>query len=67
MTDFGRRIRMLRQQYAMTVSELAVKSGIASYNLIAIEDRRRFPSLGEIERLLRALDVDWKVLDSMDT
>lgn len=62
-TTFGQRIRFAREQRQMDIDELSCKARIAWSVLVDIESGRFFPGMGQIERLLSALEISWQELN----
>lgn len=60
--ELGRRVRAFREHRNLALEELASIARIPWAVLEDIESGRHFPSLGQIERLLVALNVTWQEL-----
>lgn len=57
MTGIGPRLRGLRAQRSMTLSQLSAHTGISRSNLSRIENSKRFPTLEQLVRLALAYRV----------
>lgn len=57
--NFGKKIRRHRQRQRFSIEDLAVKARIPWAAIVEIERGIRFPSLSQLERLLRALEISW--------
>ena len=62
---FGLKLRQLRQEKSLSVSELAQRSGLAISYISEIEKGRKYPKTDKISGLARALDVDYDTLVSL--
>lgn len=60
----GERIRYLRKVAKLSLSALAVKTGISKGSLGSIENRARSVGLNVLKRIAKALEVDISVLVS---
>ena len=58
----GSRIQVLRMQSELTQSELAVKAKVHRSYLASVETGERNISLDSLEKIIKALDVDYKDL-----
>jgi transcriptional regulator with XRE-family HTH domain len=56
--DIGKRIRELREEQGITVTELAKRSGLARNSLSLIELGNRTPGAATIEKIARGLTVE---------
>lgn len=62
--SFGTRVRTLRESRSQSLEELAVSARIPSATLALIESDQHYPRLYELERLLAALQVKFRDLQS---
>lgn len=62
--SFGTRVRALREAKCQSLEELAVSARIPSATLALIESDQHYPRLHELERLLQALQVAFRDLQS---
>ncbi|WP_375445355.1 helix-turn-helix domain-containing protein [uncultured Fibrella sp.] len=62
---FGLKLRQLRQERGISVSELALRSGMAISYISEIEKGRKYPKADKISGLAKALDVDYDTLVSL--
>ena len=64
----GMRIRQLREQYDLSLRELAKKLGdVSAAHLLDIELGRRFPSRSLLRKIAAALRVEVEELEKLDT
>lgn len=66
MTEFGRRLRELRQNKKMSQEELAFKAGISPAHLGQIERAEKNPTLETIGKLSEALGISLPELFSFE-
>jgi len=57
MSRFGEMLAKYRENAQMTTAELAGKSGIAEYNVIAFESSERSPEIIELIAISDALGI----------
>ncbi len=62
---FGLKLRQLRQEKKLSVSELAQRSGMAVSYISEIEKGRKYPKADKISGLATALDVEYDTLVSL--
>lgn len=62
---FGLKLRQLRLEKGISVSELAQRSGLAISYISEIEKGRKYPKADKISSLAGALDVDYDTLVSL--
>lgn len=55
--NYGRVVRILRIARGMNLQELAKKAGVGDSQLSLVENGKRSPSLGTLERICEALDI----------
>lgn len=60
--EFGKRVSLFREQREMAIEELATLARIPWTVLAVIESGQHFPTLGQLERLLTALETTWPEL-----
>jgi len=58
MTIFGKKLKKYREKAGMTISELAQKTGINGYNIIAFEDSGRSPRVVDLIEMAYALKIE---------
>jgi transcriptional regulator with XRE-family HTH domain len=58
----GRRVRQLRTQHHLTLDELSTRSGVSRRMITLLEAGETNTSLGTLDKLARALEVDFYVL-----
>lgn len=62
MTDFGRHVRKLRTDRALTIRDLAARSGMASSTISKVENALMSPTYDNILRLAAGLDINVEML-----
>lgn len=62
---FGVKLKQLRQEKGMQLSELAARAGFSVSYINEIEKGKKYPKPGKIFALARALDTDYDTLVSM--
>ena len=60
--EMGKRLKKLREANGMSQAALAEKADLSRGYLIRLEAGRQDPTLGTLERLAKALDVQLKKL-----
>ena len=61
-TDFGKRLRELRERECLTLSELAALAGLDRQGLHRLESGRTTPRLGTLEKLAGIFHVTLDVM-----
>jgi transcriptional regulator with XRE-family HTH domain len=62
LSDFGKRLALLRQERGLTQDQLAAKTGLAVDTIGAIEQGRRWARLTTLHRLAHGLGISTYVL-----